>query len=117
MRKETDFLLQLAAANPEIKGVVGWLNLCAPDIVQELEHFAGQGKLKGLRMLIHDRSDPDFAMSDAHVYGVSKLAKFGLTYDLLLKPLHLPAAIRSLIDCLTRCLLSITSRNPTFAIR
>lgn len=97
MRKETDFLLQLAAANPEIKGVVGWLDLCAPDIDQELEYFADQRKLKGLRMLIHDRPDPDFAMSDAHVSGVSKLARFGLTYDLLLKPLHLPAAIR-LVD-------------------
>jgi L-fuconolactonase len=97
MRKETDYLLQLAAENPVIKGVVGWLDLCASGIEQELEHFSVNLKLKGLRILIHDRPDPDFAMSDTHVNGVSKLARFGLTYDLLLKPPHLPAAIR-LVD-------------------
>jgi L-fuconolactonase len=97
MRKETDYLLALAAEHPEIKGVVGWLNLCKPDIERELEHYADQEKLKGLRMLIHDHPDPDFAISEAHINGVSKLAQFGLTYDLLLKPPHLPAAIK-LVD-------------------
>jgi L-fuconolactonase len=97
MRKETDYLLDLAAAHPEIKAVVGWLDLCTSNIECELEHYANRTKLKGLRMLIHDRPNPDFAMSDAHLNGVSKLAKFGLTYDLLLKPPHLPAAIR-LVD-------------------
>jgi L-fuconolactonase len=97
MRKETDYLLQLAATYSEIKGVVGWLDLCEPNIQQELERYADQSKLKGLRMLIHDRPDPDFAISGAHVNGVSKLSKFGLTYDLLLKPPHLPAAIQ-LVD-------------------
>jgi L-fuconolactonase len=99
LRKETDYLLALAAAHPEIMGVVGWLDLCAAGIEHDLEHFSGETKLKGLRMLIHDRPDPDFAMSDAHVNGVSKLAKFGLTYDLLLRPPHLPAAIQ-LVDWL-----------------
>jgi L-fuconolactonase len=47
--------------------------------------------------LIHDCADPDFATSDAHLNAVSKLAGFGLTYDLLLKPRHLPAAI-NLVD-------------------
>lgn len=97
MRKETDFLLQLAAAHFEIKGVVGWLDVCGQDIEQRLEHYADQKNLKGLRMLIHDRPDLDFAVSDAHINGVSKLEKFSLTYDLLLKPPHLPAAIQ-LVD-------------------
>jgi L-fuconolactonase len=97
MRKETDYLLRLASAHPEIKGVVGWLDLCAPGIEQELAEYADRKELKGLRMLIHDRADPDFAISESHVNGVSKLARFGLTYDLLLKPPHLPAAIK-LVD-------------------
>ncbi len=101
MRKETDYLLQLAAAHPEIKGVVGWLDLCAQGIENELAQYANQTKLKGLRMLIHDRPDPDFAISDAHANGVSKLAGYGLTYDLLLKPPHLPAAIK-LVDRLPK---------------
>ena len=97
MPKETDYLLALADAHPEIKGVVGWADLCAADVDRALERVAGHDKLKGFRMLIHDRADPDFAISDAHVNGVSKLEKHGLTYDLLLKPPHLPAAIK-LVD-------------------
>ncbi len=97
MRKETDYLLQLAANHAEIKGVVGWLDLCALGIEHELAEYADQKKLKGLRMLIHDRADLDFAISEPHLNGVSKLASFGLTYDLLLKSPHLPAAIK-LVD-------------------
>ena len=94
MPKETDYLLALADQNSFIKGVVGWLDLCADAVESELEPFSGQSKLMGLRMLIHDRDDVDFADSAAHVNGVSKLARYNLTYDLLLKPPHIPAAIR-----------------------
>ena len=34
--EETDFLLDLAAAHPFIKGVVGWVDLCAPDLAERL---------------------------------------------------------------------------------
>ena len=74
MPKETGYLLVLAAAHQEIMGVVGWHDLCSPDIERDLERHADQQKLKGLRMLIHDRTDPEFANSDPHVNGVSKLA-------------------------------------------
>lgn len=97
MPKETDYLLFLASVHAEIKGVVGWTDLCAADVERDLERATGHSKLKGFRMLIHDRPDLEFAISDAHVNGVSNLAKFGLTYDLLLKPPHLPAAIK-LVD-------------------
>lgn len=101
MPKETDYLLMLADLHPEIMGVVGWLDLCAPDIERQLERYQHHARLKGLRMLVHDRPEPDFADSDAHVRGVSQLGKHGLAYDLLLKPQHLPSAIR-LVDRLPR---------------
>ena len=97
MPKETAFLLDLAERHPFIKGVVGWLDLCAPDIEKEIEGFASNPRLKGMRMLIHDRIDPDFADSKAHARGVGLLEPFRLTYDLLLRPQHLGSAIR-LVD-------------------
>jgi L-fuconolactonase len=99
MVAETDFLLAAAGANPMIKAVVGWLDLCSADVERQLEHYSGHPKLMGLRMLIHDREDVDFAVSVPHLNGTSKLEKFNLTYDLLLKPPHLPAAIK-LVDAL-----------------
>ncbi len=97
MEAETDFLLELAAGDPSIRGVVGWVDLCAPDVEARLDRWGGNPALKGFRMLIHDREDPDFADSDAHARGVALLGNFGLTYDLLLRTVHLPSAIR-LVD-------------------
>jgi L-fuconolactonase len=95
--QETQFLLDLAAEYPLIKGVVGWLDLCAPDIEQQIAAYATNPKLKGLRMLIHDHPDVNFADSPAHVRGIATLEKFDLRYDLLLRPQHIAASIR-LVD-------------------
>jgi L-fuconolactonase len=94
---ETDFLLDLADRTPWLLGVVGWIDLCAPDAAPLFERYAAHPKLKGLRLLIHDRPDVDFAVSQAHVRGVGLLARHGLTYDLLLRPPHLRPATR-LVD-------------------
>ncbi len=97
MPKETNYLLALADKFNFIKGVVGWLDLCDPNVEAALERYGDSPKLKGLRMLIHDRPDPDFASSPDHMRGVGMLERHGLTYDLLLEPPHLRAAI-ALVD-------------------
>lgn len=95
--QETRFLLDLAANHPFIQGVVGWLDLCDPGVEAQLQALASEPKLKGLRMLIHDREDLGFADSTAHVRGVRQAQRHGLAYDLLLRPPHLAAATR-LVD-------------------
>jgi L-fuconolactonase len=100
MRKETDWLLALANEHDFIRGVVGWLDLTDPAVDAELDAYTDAAKLKGLRMLIHDQPDPDFAASLDHVRGVAKLESRGLTYDLLLRTIHLPAATQ-LVDALS----------------
>lgn len=94
---ETDFLLALAAKDPSVRGVVGWVDLCAPDAGARLDAYTDNPAFRGVRMLIHDREDPDFADSAPHANGVACLEPRGLTYDLLLRTIHLPAAIR-LVD-------------------
>ncbi len=94
---ETDWLLELADATPWILGVVGWVDICAPDAEPVIARYAAHPKLKGLRMLIHDRPDVEFAVSPAHVRGLGWLARHGLSYDLLLRPEHLGPATR-LVD-------------------
>jgi L-fuconolactonase len=94
---ETDWLLGLADRHPSVLAVVGWADLCDPLVDRELARIARHPKLAGVRMVIQDRPDPDFADSPAHRQGIARLAAHGLTYDLLLKPPHLPAAIR-LVD-------------------
>ena len=94
MVAETEFLLGLADHTPWILGVVGWVDLCAADAEPLVERYAAHPMLKGLRLLIHDRPDPEFAVSPDHVRGISLLERHGLTYDLLLKPPHLRPATK-----------------------
>ncbi len=91
--EETRWLLHLAEQNEFIKSVVGWVDLCAPDLSEQLEEFAGNKKLVGVRHVVQGEPDDRFMVRPAFRRGIAKLAEFGLTYDLLLYPRHLPAAV------------------------
>jgi L-fuconolactonase len=92
MISETEWLLELADHNPSIKGVVGWVDLRSPNLPQELERFAAHPKLVGVRHVVQDEPDDQFMLRPEFRRGISHLRAFGLTYDLLLFPRHLPVA-------------------------
>ncbi len=94
---ETASLLRMARACGFVFGVVGWVDLCAPDVEARLDRHRGDPLLRGMRMAIHDRSDIGFAASAQHLHGVSCLGPRGLTYDLLVRSEHIPAAL-ALVD-------------------
>ena len=94
MLEETDFLLELAESHPFIAGVVGWVDLCSPDVTTQLEGYAGREELKGVRHVVHDEPDDEFMLREDFQRGIGALAPFQLTYDLLLFPKHLPVATR-----------------------
>ncbi|HET8986045.1 MAG TPA: amidohydrolase family protein, partial [Trueperaceae bacterium] len=96
---ETEWLLEEATNHPFILGVVGWFDFSSPRLEHDLERLAADQRLVGVRELIHDMPDRDYATSPAHVAGVRAAARHGLTYDLLLKPQHLEPAT-ALVDLL-----------------
>src|SRR5690349_10863256 len=57
---ETHFLIELASRNPFIKGVVGWVDLCADTIEERLTYFSGFKIIKGFRHIVQAESDPAF---------------------------------------------------------
>lgn len=89
---ETNFLLQLAADNDYIKGVVGWIDLCAENISDRLSHYAAYKKLKGFRHIVQAEPSDDFLLRPDFCSGISQLANYHFTYDLLIFPKHLPFA-------------------------
>ncbi len=91
--EETRWLLELSQKHPIIKGVVGWVDLCSDQIEEQLQHFAKEKMLKGVRHVVHDEPDDLFMFRDDFRQGVSLLEKYKLTYDLLLFPKHISAAI------------------------
>lgn len=90
--QETRWLLELAADNAFIRGVVGWLDLRSDALPAQLEEFAEQPKLVGVRHVVQDEPDDDFMRGPAFRHGIAQLSAHGLTYDLLLLPKHLSAA-------------------------
>jgi L-fuconolactonase len=89
--EETRWLLELAKNNPFILGVVGWVDLRSPRVRADLESFAGNSKLVGIRHIV--QSEPDDFLLDADFQrGISMLEEFDLAYDLLIYTKHLPLA-------------------------
>jgi L-fuconolactonase len=91
--EETSWLLKLAQKYDCIKGVVGWVDLCSPDVTEQLKHFTDNPYPKGIRHVIHDEVDDQFLLREDFQRGISELNNFDLTYDLLLFPKHIPYAI------------------------
>lgn len=83
---ENDFQLQNAAQYDFIKGVVGWVDLQAKDIEDQLRELKGYEKLKGFRHILQGEADRALMLKPAFLNGISKLRDFGFTYDILIFP-------------------------------
>ncbi len=90
--RETQWLLELAERNPFIRGVVGWLDLRSPGLDGQLERFSANRRFKGVRHILQDEADVNFMLGREFQRGIGRLRQFGLTYDLVIAPRHLPAA-------------------------
>jgi L-fuconolactonase len=91
--EETRFLLDLAGANDFIMGVVGWVDLQAPDVKERITHFAANPYFKGVRHIVQAEKDDRFMLRPEFLRGISALSGSGLTYDLLIKPDQLGMAV------------------------
>lgn len=90
---ETDWLLQLAARHPFVRGVVGWVDLQADDANARVDRVAQQPGLVGLRHVV--QAEPDgFLQRPAFRRGVAALERHDLVYDILIYARQLPDAIR-----------------------
>jgi len=86
---ETGFMLDLAAATPSIAGVVGWVDMEAPDAAKRIARLATRPKLVGLRPMIHDIADPRWMLSPALAPAYAAIETAGLVFDALVRPVHL----------------------------
>lgn len=99
---ETAWLLE----QPEpVAGVVGWVDLTAPDVVDRIAALiAGSGggrpastRLVGIRHQAHDEPDPDWLARPEVVRGVRAVAAAGLVFDVLVRAREHRAAL-ALLD-------------------
>lgn len=89
---ETRWLLDLAAQNAFIRGVVGWVDLCDERVEEELEEFSSHAKFVGVRHVLQDEPDDRFMLRSDFLRGLQRLQKYDLAYDILIFARHLPIA-------------------------
>lgn len=87
---ETHFLLAQADRHPQVLGVVGWVDMLAPDAAARIAALARHPRLKGLRPMLQDMADPDWIVQPALRPALQAMVEHGLVLDALVRPVHLP---------------------------
>jgi L-fuconolactonase len=90
---ETAWLIELAAGDPFIRGVVGWLDLAAADVERQLERAAQEPCLVGLRHVVQAEAE-GFLDRPAFRRGVAALERYDFVYDILIYARQMREATR-----------------------
>jgi L-fuconolactonase len=95
---ETPELLRLAAGDPRVAGVVGWVKLTAPDVDEQLarlRELPGGAALVGIRHQVQDEADPRWLCRADVRRGLAATARAGLVYELLVRRHQLDAVLET----------------------
>ncbi|WP_243791330.1 amidohydrolase [Saccharopolyspora gloriosae] len=96
--EETPEMLVLADSVNCIGAVVGWVDLTARGVREQLgallSHPAGRW-LKGIRHPVEFEADPEWLSRPDVLRGLAAVEDAGLVFDLLVRPEQLPAAIKA----------------------
>ena len=102
---ETDFMLSTARASDGlVRGVVGWVDLAAPDAPERIAARAMDPLLRGLRPMLQDIEDTGWILRPEVQPALAAMARHGLRFDALIKPRHLPI------------IGELAQRHPTLAV-
>jgi L-fuconolactonase len=96
-----EFLAVAAASGGLIAGVVGWVDLTAPDVaatVEALRAGPGGGLLVGVRHQVQDEPDPGWLARPEVRRGLRAVAAADLAYDLLVRVDQLEQARAAVLD-------------------
>jgi L-fuconolactonase len=87
---ETDYLLQIADSVPWVLGVVGWVDLDAPDVPEVIARRSRHPKFVGIRPMLQDLREVDWIMGPRRAPALQAMQRHHLVFDALIRPAHLP---------------------------
>lgn len=100
--RETPELLSIAASSDLIAGVVGWVDLesaAVGDSLAALRELPGGALLCGIRHPVLTEDDPDWLRRPGVLAGLAAVGSAGLSYDLIVPPDLLTAAMDAAAAC------------------
>jgi L-fuconolactonase len=95
LAETVEFLATAGANDGLISGVVGWVDLTAPDVADrlaQLREAPGGARLVGVRHQVQDEPDPQWLARPDVGRGLRAVGAAGLVYDLLVLPPQLAVA-------------------------
>ena len=90
---DTSFMLDLAADNAFIRGVVGWVALDQAEAPTRIAALAANPWLKGLRPMLQDIDDVRWIENPAFTPAITAMIEHQLVFDALVLPAHLPSLL------------------------
>ena len=90
---ETEWLLEVAQGFPVVAGVVGWVDLSAPDAIATIDRLRANPLLKGLRPMLQNIGETDWILRPDVAPALRHMERLGLRFDALIQPRHLPAML------------------------
>ena len=91
--EDNHYMLTIAQTSPFVKGIVGWIDVLAPDLGERLDMWSTEPLMKGFRHIAQAEAD-DFLARPEIIKGIGQLGKFGFSYDILIKPPQMEAALQ-----------------------
>jgi L-fuconolactonase len=88
---ETDYLLAIAESVPWVLGVVGWVDLDAEDVEDQVARRAKHPKFVGVRPMLQDIEDPLWILDPRRSRALKAMERHRLVFDALIRPVHLDA--------------------------
>ena len=83
--EDTNYMLEVAAENNWIQGIVGWLPLMDTDACEKIisSQFIHQPLIKGFRHLIHDEANARWLLQPQVIRSLQLIASYNYTYDVV----------------------------------
>ena len=93
---ETDFLLDLAAKDDRVAGVVGWLDMEDLDFAAQFERYRSKPRFIGLRPMLQDLPDDRWILRPNVLSALRVMAAADFPFDIVTYPRHLPFVLQAL---------------------
>src|SRR5690348_3733425 len=94
--QETDFLLELAAQNEFIAGVVGWIDMDSPEFASEFARYRKNPRFIGLRPMLQDIPELNWILRPQVLRSLQIVADHDFPFEFLTYPEHLPFVLQAL---------------------
>ncbi|MFZ9683551.1 MAG: amidohydrolase family protein [Cephaloticoccus sp.] len=99
-QEEADWVTEVAAIDPCIRGIVPWAPLEKGDGADAaLAKLASNPLIKGIRRIIQFEADPEFCLQPDFVRGVQLLPRHGLSFDICINHTQMANTLKLVRQC------------------